>query len=32
MPDMFSEFMATFFANMMPYVVLMQAAAYYGFM
>ena len=32
MPDQFSEFMATFFANMMPYVILIQAAAYFGFM
>jgi hypothetical protein len=32
MPDMFSDFMATFFANMMPYIVLMQAAAYCWFM
>jgi len=29
---MFSDFMATFFANMLPYVILMQAAAYYYFM
>jgi len=28
MPEMFSDFMATFFANMMPYIVLMQAVAY----
>lgn len=32
MPEMFSDFMATFFANMMPYVVLMQAGAYCWFM
>jgi len=32
MPDMFSDFMATFFANMMPYIVLMQAGAYCWFM
>lgn len=32
MPEMFSDFMATFFANMMPYIVLMQAGAYCWFM
>jgi hypothetical protein len=29
---MFSDFMATFFANMLPYIVLMQAGAYCWFM
>ena len=28
---MFSDFMATFFANMLPYVIMVQAAAYYYF-
>lgn len=32
MPDQFSDFMATFFANLMPYIVMVQAGAYCFFM